>query len=80
MDIIIDCTDKELRYLLNNIELIRKEKLLSKKSMAKILGVSVKTINKIEQGVFPPRLSVSVIFKLHKNFGVLPYELFLERR
>ena len=80
MDIIIDCTDKELRYLLNNIELIRKEKLLSKKSMAKILGVSVKTINKIEQGVFPPRLSVSVIFKLHNNFGVLPYELFLERR
>ncbi|MBQ7037463.1 MAG: hypothetical protein IJN74_08285 [Clostridia bacterium] len=38
--------------------------------MAKILGIGIKTLNKMEQGVLPARLSVEVLFRIKERFGV----------
>ena len=38
--------------------------------MAKILGIGIITLNKIEQGVLPPRLSVEMLFRIRDYFGV----------
>lgn len=37
--------------------------------MAKILGIGITTLNKIEQGVLPPRLSAEILFRIREYFG-----------
>jgi len=43
--------------LCRNISYLRKKHNLSKSKMAKILGISVKSLNLIESGVIPSRLN-----------------------
>lgn len=71
--------NEEIKNLINNIVQIRKEYGLSKKKMAKTLGISIKTLRKIENGEFPPNLSVEVIFEIYDNFEITPKELFKRR-
>lgn len=40
--------------------------------MAKIIGVGVNSLNKIEKGEFPPSLTVEVIFNIYEYFGITP--------
>ena len=60
-----------------NIKCIRKKAGLNQKEMARILGIGVSTLSKIEKGVLPPRLSCSVLFRLQQRFGVHPKDLFV---
>lgn len=55
---------------LNNIAWLRKHHGLSKKEMARKLKISVWTLNRIERGELPPRLSCDMLFAVWKNFGV----------
>ena len=38
--------------------------------MSEMLGIGIKTLQRIESGEFPERLSVSVLFRIEKYFGV----------
>ncbi len=59
-----------------NIKCIRKEAGLSQKEMARMLGIGVSTLSKIEKGVLPPRLSCSVLFCIQRHFGIHPKDMF----
>ena len=63
-------TSKELRTFMKNVAWLRAHYGLSKKDMAKRLGVSVMTLAKIEKGQFPPRLHISVMYNIQRQFGV----------
>ena len=55
---------------LYNLVWLRKHHSLSKKEMAKRLGIGLWSLNKIERGELPPRLCCDIIFAVHKNFGI----------
>lgn len=69
-------TYKELEILMKNIEYIRKKNGLSKKEMATILGIGINTLEKIENGIIPKRLTVEIVYRIHKNFRILPSQQF----
>ncbi len=54
----------EERAFCENIKQLRRIKGLSKKEMAKKLGISIPSLTKIENGIMPPLLRSSVFFKL----------------
>ena len=60
-----------------NIKILRESVGFSKKEMAKILGIGVASLSKLEQGVLPPRAEVSIIFELSQHFNIQPHKLFL---
>ena len=70
--------DKEIKIFCENIKYLRKEKGLSKKEMAKKLGISTASLSILESGKLPPRLTVEPLFHIHKNFGISPSEIFDE--
>ena len=55
---------------IENVKWLRYKHSLSEKEMSKILGVSVLTLRRIENGEFPERLSITVIFRIQKYFKV----------
>lgn len=65
-----------LEILCDNVRILRKKHGYSKKRMAEICGVSIKTINKMEQGIFPPRLMIDAVGKLAFHFGIEMEALF----
>ena len=76
MQIYNNDTYKELEILMKNIEYIRNKNMLSKKEMAKILGISTNTLNKIENGIISKRITVEIIYRIYKTFGILPSQQF----
>ena len=60
---------------LQNIIWLRKHYGLSKKEMAKKLGIGIWTLNKIEKGELPPRLKIDVLFYIYKEFGISMSEM-----
>ena len=60
--------DKEIKIFCENIKYLRKEQGLSKKEMAKKLGISTASLSILESGKLPPRLTVEPLFHIHKNF------------
>ncbi|MBQ7120767.1 MAG: helix-turn-helix transcriptional regulator [Clostridia bacterium] len=71
--------EKSVEILLYNIAWLREHNKLSKKKMAKILDISVKSLNKIENGVLPPKISVKIIFNICDFFEIKPKKLFEEK-
>ncbi len=71
-----EINDKQLMNILKNISWLRMHFGISKKKMAELLKISVSSLNKIEDGILPPRLSMDMIFNVHKNFGIQPYVIF----
>lgn len=65
----------EWKNLVNNIIFLRKKYSISKKVMAEILGVCVETLNKIERGELPPRLSLKIVFNIEKYFSIKPKDI-----
>lgn len=68
--------ETETKQLLVNIAYLRKCHNLSKKAMARILGIGIGSYNKIEQGELPERLNVDVIFNITDYFKIPPAFLF----
>lgn len=66
------CKKNELSIFTTNIITLRKNHNLSKKEMAKILGISIYMLNKIETGIIPKNLNCDVLFKIHKHFNIHP--------
>ena len=60
----------DIYIITQNIKWLRKKNKLSLKEMAKILGLSVNTLNKLETGILPPRLDVGFLFKIQAHFNI----------
>lgn len=71
--------EKAIDIFTFNVAWIRKENNISKKRMAEILGISIYTLNKIENGILPPKLKVDVIFNI-KNYFNVPVNYILEKK
>ena len=68
--------EKEMLIFCENVREIRLKNNLSKKEMAKILGIGVGSLNLIEKGIIPERLSAEVIVNICINFKVSASSLF----
>ena len=65
----------DIRIFCENIKKIRENKKLSKREMAKLLGISVYSLNIIESGKVPHRLSIDIVYNINSSFGISPNEL-----
>jgi len=63
---------KDFEILFYNITWLRKHHGLSKKRMAKMLGIGLWSLNKIEKGELPPKLGIDIVFAVQKHFGIHP--------
>ena len=69
-------TTTEVYTFCENVKRLRKNLRLSKNAMSSILGICVASLNKIENGSLPPRLSCEVLFRIQSAFGIPVYVLF----
>lgn len=67
---------RNFEIFLHNIVWLRKHYRLSKKGMAQILGISVWSLNKLENGEIPPKLKIDIVFSIQDHFGIHPKDLF----
>ena len=64
------------KILCQNIKFLRQKHKLTKTQMSNILGISIRTLNRIENGILPSRISCEVLFRIQSNFGIRARELF----
>ena len=69
-------TNKELEILMKNIKYIRNKNGLSKTEMARMLGIRINTLEKIENCIITKSLTVEIIYRIHKTFGISPSQQF----
>ena len=69
-------TNEEFLILCKNIKSLRERNGLSKKKMAELMGISISSLTKLEQGFMPHRIKVDIIFNLSVNFDIHPKNLF----
>ncbi|WP_420885261.1 helix-turn-helix domain-containing protein [Candidatus Soleaferrea massiliensis] len=60
-----------------HVKALRSKHQLSQKQMSRIMGISVKSLSTLEAGMMPPRLRVTVIFRLSEHFHLEPRQLFM---
>ena len=65
----------ELKHFCTIVKTLRETNRLSKTAMAKILGISPSSLNKLENGVMP-RISSEVVIRLMGYFHVSAEEVF----
>ena len=65
----------ELKHFCETVADLRQKHGLSKTAMAKILGISPSSLNKLENGEMP-RISSEVVFRLMEYFHVSAEEVF----
>ena len=68
--------DNYIEIFSKNMKDIRAKNNISKKEMAKILGIGVGSLSKIESGILPPKLEANILIKIYHKFEILPSELF----
>ena len=62
-----------------NVCKLRKEHGLTKKQMADIMGVGVRSVRMIERGELPPRLGCGALYALAEYFD-LPADAFFSKK
>lgn len=67
--------NQEIDNFCKNVVTLRKRHSLSKKKMAKILGIGAESLNKLENGIVPKRMDCIVLIKLSAVFGISIDEL-----
>ena len=68
---------REVHLFCENVKALRQRENLSKKEMAKRLGIGVGSLTQLERGTLPPRLRCNVLLKIYNCFGVSPDRMFL---
>lgn len=68
-----------MNNFLHNVVWLRKQHGLSKKQMAKILGIGIGSLNKLENGELPPRMSIRILDRIQKYFGISKADQFAKR-
>lgn len=74
-----DMMQREIENFAHNVAWLRKHYGISKKKMAELLWIGIWSLNKIEKGEIPTRLSVEILFDIHKCFGACPAAQFSRR-
>lgn len=69
-------TDIDVKTFAKNLKHLRIKNNLTKKEMAGKLGIGIKTLNALENGILPPRFRASTVFKIKKEFGFSPSQMF----
>ena len=72
-------TDREVENLIYNLIYLRRQHGLSKKHMARILGIGIHSPNLIESGALPPRLGANIFYEIYSHFKVTPSVILLQR-
>ena len=67
--------EQELENFFHNIRWLRQKYGIPKKHMARLLKISVKTLNRLEGGKIPPLLSLNIYLHIQKDFGLSPTRL-----
>ena len=61
-----------------NVSAIRKKHCLSKKEMARLLGIGIGSLNKLERGIIPERMSCDIIIRISRIFDIEITDIFAE--
>ncbi|MBQ4598311.1 MAG: helix-turn-helix transcriptional regulator [Clostridia bacterium] len=67
--------EQQKENVLHNIVWLRNYYGIPKKRMAELLEIGIGSLNKIESGEMPPRLSAEVIINIYNLFGIHPKDL-----
>ena len=68
---------KDIVIFCQNVKILRERNGLSRKEMAEIMGIGLKSLDKLEQNILPSRITVSAIKRLSQYFKIKPHELFI---
>lgn len=71
--------NQEFDNFCHNVAWLRKHHKLSKKEMAKRLGIGVGSLNKLESGTVPPNMTSDVLNNLCQHFNIILSDLFGRR-
>ena len=71
-----ETSNNDLAVFCANVRRLRQQEDLSKAAFARIMGVSVHTINRLEQNVLPLRLRTSSVIRLAQHFEMMVSALF----
>ena len=66
---------QQFKNFSQNLSNIRTYYGLSKARMARLLGIGIGTLNQLEQGKIPPRLTIDILFLLQKQFHISPTQM-----
>ncbi len=66
-----------LEVFMENVVFLRLAHGFSKRKMAELLCISVPTLNKIENGIFPKKLDVDVVWQISDVFDITISDLFV---
>ncbi len=69
-------TNKEIQLLCSNVRALRRQRNLSQREMAAIMGIGISSLRKLESGCLPPRLRLDAVFALADAFSLPPDALF----
>ena len=69
-------TNDDYLIFCRNIKYLRKKHGLTQSKMAEHLGVSVYCIRKLEKGIFPPRLTIDILYSIYEVFCISPSKIF----
>ena len=67
---------KESIIFCQNIKKLREREKLSKKDMAKRIGIGVKSLTMLENSILPKRLTCEIVFKIQDEFNIHPKNIF----
>ena len=67
--------DQEQANFFHNIRWLRQTYGIPKKHMARLLKISTKTLNRLEEGEMPALLSLNIYFHIQKYFAISPKRL-----
>ena len=69
-----ETNEQELKIFTENIKFLRQKASFTQSQMAELLNISIGSLEKLESGVIPKRLSVEVVFKIMSVFKTNPFE------
>jgi len=69
--------NEETLIFCKNVKILRMREGLSVEQMAQRLETDIKTIEFLENNIIPEELGCDIIFKIYKEFGILPKDIFL---
>ena len=70
----MNLNDSELVFC-ENIKTLREKNHLSKRSMAKKLGIGIAALNQLVTGCLPRRLRAGVFLRIEAEFGLSPEQM-----
>ncbi|MBE6948677.1 MAG: helix-turn-helix transcriptional regulator [Ruminococcaceae bacterium] len=68
-----------LKIFCKNVKYLRITNNLSRRTMAKKLGVGVITLMLVEKGIVPKWRGANTLILIHRHFGILPSEMFIDK-